>query len=55
MRAKIKLLDQKMKLPKDDFILDFINVENKESLFDDKFFNLSETQAKSILEIRLID
>ena len=51
--AKIKLLDQKWKLPKDDFILDFINVENKESLFDDKSFKLSEGQAKSILEIRL--
>tara|TARA_B100000287_G_scaffold297620_1_gene280770 strand:+ start:3044 stop:5698 length:2655 start_codon:yes stop_codon:yes gene_type:complete len=51
--AKIKLLDQKWQLPKDDFILDFINVENKESLFDDKSFKLSEVQAKSILEIRL--
>ena len=51
--AKIKLLDQKWKLPKDDFILNFINVENKESLFDDKSFKLSEAQAKSILEIRL--
>ncbi len=51
--AKIKLLDQKWKLPKDDFILDFINVDNKESLFDDKSFKLSEVQAKSILEIRL--
>ena len=52
MKQKNKLLDQKG-TSKDDFILNFINVENKESLFDDKSFKLSEVQAKSILEIRL--
>ena len=46
-------MNQKWALPDDKFILNFISSENKGSLTENKFFNLSETQAKSILEIRL--
>ncbi len=51
--AKDKLLNQKWGLPDDKFILNFIGSENKSSLTENKHFNLSENQAKSILEIRL--
>ena len=39
-------------LPNDKFILNFINSENKDSI-KNSGFKLSETQARSILEIRL--
>ena len=53
MKQKINYWIKKIELQKDDFILKFINTENKTSLFDEKAFKLSEVQAKSILEIRL--
>ena len=51
--AKENLLSQKWSLPKDKFILSFINSENNNSLVEKKFFKLSDIQARSILEIRL--
>ena len=51
--AKENLLSQKWFLPKDKFILSFINSENNNSLIEKKFFKLSDVQARSILEIRL--
>ena len=51
--AKEKILKEKWSLPKDKFLLSFINSENKGSLVENKFFRLSETQAKAILEIKL--
>ena len=51
--AKENLLGQKWSLPKDKFILSFIDSENDNSLIEKNFFKLSDIQAKSILEIRL--
>ena len=51
--AKENLLSQKWSLPKDQFILSFINSENNNSLVEKNFFKLSDVQARSILEIRL--
>ena len=51
--AKENLLSQKWSLPKDQFILSFINSENNKSLVEKNFFKLSDVQARSILEIRL--
>ncbi len=51
--AKINLLAQKWSLPKDEFVLSFINSENNNSLTETNFFKLTDIQAKSILEIRL--
>ena len=46
-------MSQKWSLPKDQFILSFINSENNNSLVEKNFFKLSDVQARSILEIRL--
>ncbi len=50
--AREKLMKFDWVLPQDKFILNFINFENKDSIKDGNF-KLSETQARSILEIRL--
>ncbi len=50
--AKEKLMKNKWIIPSDDFIKEFIKTDNK-SFLDDGNFNLTESQAKSILEIRL--
>ena len=50
--AKEKLMKNKWIIPSDDFIKEFIKTDNKNFL-DDGNFNLTESQAKSILEIRL--
>ena len=47
-----KLIKFDWVLPNDKFILNFINSENKDSIKNSSF-KLSETQARSILEIRL--
>ncbi len=50
--AKNKLISQNFKIPSDDFIMDFINSDN-ESLIKSGRFQITETQAKAILEIKL--
>ena len=50
--AKIRLIDEKWNIPKDDFVNEFINFDNK-SLIENNFFKITEIQAKSILEIKL--
>ncbi|MAI75637.1 MAG: DNA gyrase subunit A [Rickettsiales bacterium] len=50
--AKEKLMKNKWIIPSDDFIKEFIKTDNKNFL-DDGNFNLTESQAKSILEIKL--
>ncbi len=50
--AKEKLMKNKWIIPSDDFIKEFIRTDNKNFL-DDGNFNLTESQAKSILEIKL--
>ena len=50
--AKNKLISEKWKIPDDKFIIDFIKDESSIHL-NEKFFKLSDAQAKSILEIRL--
>ena len=50
--AREKLIKFDWVLPNDKFILNFINSENKDSIKNSSF-KLSETQARSILEIRL--
>ena len=42
----------KWKIPLDKFLLDFIKSDNHE-LISENYFKLSESQAKSILEIKL--
>ena len=51
--AKEKLIGFKWKIPLDKFLLDFIKSDNHE-LISENYFKLSESQAKSILEIKLI-
>ena len=50
--AKEKLMKNKWIIPSDDFIKEFIKTDNKNFL-DDGNFKLTESQAKSILEIKL--
>ena len=50
--AKEKLIEFKWKIPQDKFLLNFIESDNQE-LISDNYFRLSESQAKSILEIKL--
>ena len=50
--AKEKLIGFKWKIPQDKFLLNFIESDNQE-LISDNYFRLSESQAKSILEIKL--
>ncbi len=50
--AKDRLISEKWNIPKDDFIKEFIDFDNKK-LIEDDFFKITETQAKSILEIKL--
>ena len=50
--AKEKLIGFKWKIPLDKFLLDFIKSDNHE-LISENYFKLSESQAKSILEIKL--
>ena len=50
--AKEKLIKFKWKIPQDKFLLNFIESDNQE-LISDNYFRLSESQAKSILEIKL--
>ena len=50
--AKEKLIEFKWKIPQDKFLLNFIESDNRE-LISDNYFRLSESQAKSILEIKL--
>ena len=50
--AKEKLIEFKWKIPQDKFLLNFIEFDNQE-LISDNYFRLSESQAKSILEIKL--
>ena len=50
--AKDKLIGFKWKIPSDRFLLDFIKSDNQE-LISENFFKLSESQSKSILEIKL--
>ena len=46
-------MSQKWKIPDDQFIVEFIKDED-EKLIENGYFKLSEAQAKSILEIRLV-
>ena len=50
--AKIRLINEKWNIPKDDFINEFINFDNNSSIHDN-YFKITDTQAKSILEIKL--
>ena len=50
--AREKLIAFKWKIPADKFLLDFIKSDNNELIFEDHF-KLSDSQAKSILEIKL--
>ena len=50
--AKDKLIGFKWKIPSDRFLLEFIKSDNQE-LISENFFKLSESQSKSILEIKL--
>ena len=50
--AKEKLIGFKWKIPLDKFLLDFIKSDNHE-LISENHFKFSESQAKSILEIKL--
>ncbi len=50
--AKNKLINEKWNIPKDDFVNEFINFDNK-SLIENNFFKITEIQAKSVLEIKL--
>ena len=50
--AKERLMSQKWKVPEDQFIIKFIEDENS-NLIENGSFKLSESQSKSILEIRL--
>ncbi len=50
--AREKLINFDWLLPSDQFILNFINSENKELVIN-KFFKFTDIQARSILEIRL--
>ncbi len=50
--AREKLIAFKWKIPADKFLLDFIKSDNNE-LISENHFKLSDSQAKSILEIKL--
>ena len=50
--AKDKLIGFKWKIPADKFLLEFIKSDNQE-LISENIFKLSESQSKSILEIKL--
>ena len=50
--AREKLIAFKWKIPTDKFLLDFIKSDNNE-LISENHFTLSDSQAKSILEIKL--
>ena len=50
--AREKLIAFKWKIPADKFLLDFIKSDNNELIFENHF-TLSDSQAKSILEIKL--
>ena len=50
--AREKLIAFKWKIPADKFLLDFIKSDNNELISEDHF-KLSDSQAKSILEIKL--
>ena len=50
--AREKLIAFKWKIPADKFLLDFIKSDNNE-LISENHFTLSDSQAKSILEIKL--
>ena len=50
--AREKLIAFKWKIPADKFLLDFIKSDNSE-LISESYFKLSDSQAKSILEIKL--
>ena len=50
--ARDKLINFKWNIPKDEFLLNFIKSDDS-TLIKDNFFKLSDTQAKSILEIKL--
>ncbi len=50
--AREKLIAFKWKIPVDKFLLDFIKSDNNE-LLSENHFKLSDSQAKSILEIKL--
>ena len=50
--AREKLIAFKWKIPTDKFLLDFIKSDNNE-LISENHFKLSDSQAKSILEIKL--
>ena len=50
--AREKLIAFKWKIPADKFLLDFIKSDNNELIFENHF-KLSDSQAKSILEIKL--
>ena len=50
--AREKLIAFKWKIPADKFLLDFIKSDNNQLIFEDHF-KLSDSQAKSILEIKL--
>ena len=50
--AREKLIAFKWKIPADKFLLDFIKSDNNE-LISENHFRLSDSQAKSILEIKL--
>ena len=51
--AKDKLIKFGWKIPEDKFINQFIKNDNNQSIVEKNKFKLSETQAKSILEIKL--
>ena len=50
--AREKLIAFKWKIPADKFLLDFIKSDNNQLIFEDHF-KLTDSQAKSILEIKL--
>ncbi len=50
--AKDKLINHKWNTPSDNFINEFIKSDNQK-LVEDRYFKLTEIQAKSILEIKL--